>query len=275
MKPPTWIVQLARSSSIAYSQVDREGRAALEQLRALQLITLESQGSRRRVIVRDPVTFADWVLAAYPVAQPSSMLGRRASNIARASRSKAGIATHDAQPMLLRWFSADPISLWSNLTQRCGIVGITTDHIETLEFPEHWTLLTVENWESFIGLDYAPQADAIVALYTSGNIADAVLRLLGALRPPPTQVIHFGDYDWTGVTIFRRIRAMLPLAILHVPDNIAELFRDFANHEILHGQTPLVPREDDIAEVRQVLSLIAAHNAGLEQEIVVPPVLVM
>jgi hypothetical protein len=225
------------------------------------------------VAVIDKPGFAQWLQGAYPASEEPPIAGLRAANIARAGHSKAGRATHEAQPVLLRWFSPDPQAPWAALTRRCGIVGTTTAHIDTLGLPINWTLLTVENWEPFLGLEYAPQAGDIVAIYTGGNIAEATLRMLAALEPAPARAIHLGDYDWSGLAIYRRIRAALPQIELYVPGDIAALFARFASHGLLAGQPPLAARVDDPAEVRQAIALIAQHNAGLEQEIVAPPVL--
>ncbi|NTU81845.1 MAG: hypothetical protein HGA45_21125 [Chloroflexales bacterium] len=64
---------------------------------------------------------------------------------------------------------------------------------------------------------------------------------------------------------------MLPMLSLYVPNDVSELFRDFAGHGLLLGQRPLAARQDDPAEVRRVIALIEHHNAELEQEIVLPP----
>lgn len=273
MKPPAWITQLASEGQVAHSRLGRDGEQLLTQLRALRLVTIGSHNSRRIVAVIDKPGFAQWLQGAYPAPEEPPVSGLRAANIARAGHSKAGPATHAAQPVLLRWFSPDPQAPWAALTRRCGIVGTTTAHIDTLELPASWTLLTIENWEPFLGLEYAPQAGDIVAIYTGGNIAEATLQMLAALEPLPARTIHFGDYDWSGLAIYRRLRAALSHIELYVPDNIAALFVRFASHGLLTGQPPLVARADDPAEVRRVIALIAQHNAGLEQEIVAPPAL--
>lgn len=273
MKPPAWIAQLASEGQVAHSRLGRDGERILTQLRALRLVTIGSHNSRRIVAVIDKPGFAQWIEGIYPASVESPVEGLRAANIARAGHSKAGAATHTAQPVLLRWFSPNPESPWASLTRRCGIVGTTTEHIGAIALPARWTLLTVENWESFLGLEYAPQAGDVVAIYTGGNIADATLRMLTRLEPAPARAIHFGDYDWSGLAIYRRMRAALPQSKLYVPDDIAALFARFASHALLAGQPPLVAREDDSDELRQVIALIAQHNAGLEQEIVAPPAL--
>jgi hypothetical protein len=271
MKPPAWIAQLADEGHVAYSRLNRDGERILAQLRALQLVTLDVHNTRRLVVVIDKPGFAQWVQAKYPAAASAPVTGQRAANIARARNSKSGLATHTAQPLLLRWFSAEPAAPWAELTRRCGIVGVTSDRLATLDLPQHWTLLTVENWEPFLALDYAPQTGALVAVFTGGNIAEATLQALAALRPAPAPAIHFGDYDWSGLAIYRRIRAALPQLTLYVPDDLAALFREFAGHDLLLGQVPLATRDDDPPELREVIKLIEQHNAGLEQEIVRPP----
>ena len=273
MKLPAWITQLANEGRVPHSRVTRESEPVLEQLCALQLVTIEVRANRRVVVVRDPAGFARWFAAAYPAPRPSPVSGQRAANIARARNSKAGHATHAAHPLLLRWFSADATAPWAALTRRCGVVGITSDRLSTLDLPHQWTLLTVENWEPFLALDYAPQTGAIVAVFTGGSIAEGILQALAALRPAPVRAIHFGDYDWAGLAIYRRMQAALPALTLHLPDDLADAFRVFASHDLLLGQTPLVARADDPPEVRAAIALIAHANAGLEQEILSPPTL--
>ncbi|NCC35350.1 MAG: DUF2399 domain-containing protein, partial [Chloroflexia bacterium] len=266
MKPPTWIAQLAHDGAVAYSQISRAHETLLTQLRALRLVEVDVQGSRRRVIVREPDGFAEWLAKHYPDVVAPPVPGQRAANIARVRNSKSGLVTHTAQPLLLRWFSSEPASPWAELTRRCGMIGITSDRLAVLDLPDRWTLLTVENWESFLALDDAPQTGTVIAIFTGGNIAETTLQALAALRPAPGYAVHFGDYDWSGLAIYRRIRAVLPQSLLHVPADLATLFHSFANHELLQGHLPLVAREDDSSEVRAVIALIAQYNAGLEQE---------
>jgi hypothetical protein len=271
MKPLAWLAQLAREGTVAYSQVSQESTPVLEQLLTLRLVNIEAGGSRRRVVTRDAEAFAVWLAATYPPPERSPVAGRRAENIARARQSKTGIATHDVQPLILRWFSPDPTSPWTELTRRCGIIGVTTDHITALDVPEGWTLLTVENWEPFLALSSMPHDHTIVAVFTGGNPADRSLQALASLRPSPAQAVHFGDYDWSGLAIFRRMRAILPMLELYVPSDIDDLFRRFAHPGLLMDQVPLTPRSEDPAEVQQIIELIATSNAGLEQEVVPAP----
>ena len=66
------------------------------------------------------------------------------------------------------------------------------------------------------------------------------------------------DYDPVGLDEFTRLRERLGARVqLHVPENLAFLFKHHANGEL---------RQSQMAEVRIVLAVIEKHNAGLEQE---------
>ncbi len=177
--------------------------------------------------------------------------------------------------MLLRWFDPELVAPFAVLTEQWGVVALTNDKIAEIHPPTRWILLTVENWESFIATDYERSQDTIVIIYTGGNPAESTIRALRSLQPPPVRTIHFGDYDWSGLTIFRRLRAVLPTVELYVPGDIQELIGQFGNPGLIEGQMPLRERDDDMDEVREVIRLISRYNAGLEQEIVPPPPLTL
>ncbi|MDP9316372.1 MAG: DUF2220 domain-containing protein [Chloroflexota bacterium] len=271
MKSPAWIRRLLRDGTVPRSAVTSESVAALEQLVVLGYVIEETQRARRRVVVRNAGGFSTWVAGTYLQPSESAMPGRRAGNIARVRDSKGGRSTHDRQPMLLRWFDPDPAAPFAALTQQWGVVALMTDRSADLLLPSRWSLLTVENWESFVATDYTGCQDAIIVMYTGGNPADATLHALVSRQPAPQRAMHFGDYDWSGLAIFRRLRAVLPTVELYVPEDIDELMRKYGNPGLIEGQMPLGERDDDTDEVREVIRLISRYNAGLEQEIVPLP----
>ncbi len=275
MKSPAWITRLLRDGRVPRSAVTSESLAVLEQLIALGYVAEETQGARRRVVVRNADALAIWVAGTYPQPSEAAMPGRRAGNIARVRDSKGGRSTHDRQPMLLRWFDPDPAAPFAVLTQRWGVAALTTDRYVELLPPSRWILLTVENWESFVATDYTGCQDTIIVIYTGGNPAEATISALGSLEPVPVRALHFGDYDWSGLVIFRRLRAVLPTIELYVPEDIEALIHKFGNPGLIEGQMPLGEREDDSDAVREVIRHISRYNAGLEQEIVPAPAITL
>lgn len=273
MQPPKWLERLLRVGSAPRSSVPDADDDLLRQMQLMRLVTIDAHGRRMRITVSDAAALRTWMEGRFAAPSVDSDAGRRAVNIARVRKSKRGDARHAVQPLFMRWFAAHADGLWVELTRRCGIVGVLSDRVHALGMPCPWRLLTVENWEPFVRLSYMPAEGAIVAVYASGAISAEALRALASIDPPPAAVVHFGDFDWTGLSIYRRIRAALPNAQLYVPDNIEDLFRTASNHELASTQTPLTLRPDDPPAVRFIADLIARWNAGLEQEIVRPPAL--
>jgi hypothetical protein len=274
MERPNWMSKLLEQGYVAYSQAaSQAARQILTKLTALGLVKVEVQGSRRRIVVLDNDQFRRWVEVNYPLIDPVAIaaLPARSQNIARRRSSKAGQTTHNVQPILLKWFDPDPGAPLAQLTRQNGLVGLTSDRLNGLSLPQPWWLLTVENWEPFYRLDYPKLATSIVAVYLGGHVAEVTLTALARLTPPPAQVLHFGDYDWTGLTIFQRVQAVLPEATLYVPANIETLFQRHANHKLIEVQAAHARPSYTHSDCRTVAELIAQYNAGLEQEIVPQP----
>jgi hypothetical protein len=273
MKPPKWISKLLEQESVAYSQIkSKKNQQTLSLLESLDLVSVEINKSRRKVVVTNQEQFSLWVARNYPVIKIDiSQQKRRAKNIANKRNSKSGKTTHQIQPILLKWFDSDLTTLWSRLTKQCGVVGITSDRLAQLRPPSGWRLLTVENWESFYTLNYAESTFTIIAVYLGGHVSDVTLKALSQLTPTPSGILHFGDYDWTGLTIFQRIKTFFPRTTLYIPENLEELFRTFGGRELIEKQLPLSTSDLSNENYQSIVELIREYNAGLEQEIVTQP----
>ncbi len=286
MKRPTWLNTLLEQGSVAYSRVkSRDDTRLLADLTSLSLVKIDIKGRKRRIVITDSAQFAQWVEATHPVpVVPPGELRSRARNIVQRRTSKSGKTTHDVQPILLKWFPGSaPVlsnvegdilpasSLYAQLTQEYGMVGITSDRLNRLQLPNEWWLLTVENWESFYPLSYPKPQRTILTVYLSGNVSDITLQALSQLNPAPARVLHFGDYDWAGLNIFQRLQAVFPQAGLYIPKNIEQLFQQHGDRELIENQT--LPKQFDFKNpaCQPVIKLIEQWNAGLEQEIVHPP----
>src|SRR5262245_2094657 len=111
MERPNWISTLLEQGYIPYSQAGSQAAGQiLSKLTALGLVKIEAQRSRRKVVVLNIGQFQRWVEANYPPLDALALaeLPARSQNIARRRNSKAGQATHEVQPILLRWFDPDP-----------------------------------------------------------------------------------------------------------------------------------------------------------------------
>jgi len=229
MTRPKWLSELLNQGTVAHSRVrSAAAHRILETLQMLDLVQIVTHKTRRTIRVINPPQFAHWIVVSFPeLKADSATLAPRAQNIARKRNSKAGTTTHTVQPVLFKWFEAKVSAPLAQLTRKYGLVAATSDHLKQLPLPPIWHLLTVENWESFYTLNYALPPSPMMSVYLSGNVSDVVLIALAALVPPPTSVLHFGDYDWTGLTIFQRLKARLSQAKLYITPNIDELFQRY------------------------------------------------
>lgn len=265
MTRPAYLTALLETGNIAHSSVRF---SVLSELQALDLVVVESNRSRRRVIVKNLDAFTEWLDAHYPPA-PSDLdtLLPRAQNMARTRSSKSGATTHEVQPVLIKWFGPRNLEP-ARLTARYGLLAAASNRVSDLAWPAIWHLLLVENWESFHTLDYPLDDRAIVAVYLGGHVPNVTLEALGTVTPPPSRSLCFVDYDWTGLHLYARVRRYLPSVDLYLPPDLEFLFALYARYDLATVQPPFL--DDDPASQR-VITLIQQYNAGLEQEIVSPP----
>ncbi|MDM8556293.1 DUF2220 family protein [Desulfococcaceae bacterium HSG7] len=269
MKRPQWIKKLLETGEAPHSLLPRH---FLSELKNLNLVRIRRNKSRQRVEVihNEFENFERWVIGKFPETEFSNnSMFPRAKNIITYRSSKSGQTTHKVQPVLFKWFDPDPENNWARMTNKYGMVGMTSDKMNFLQLPDNWWLLTIENWESFYPLVYPNPRQTIIVLYTSGNISNITLSSIAGLEKKPKHILHFGDYDWSGLTIFQRIQSILAGAVLYVPDDIEALFRKHARRYLAENQPVNFEMEDPICS--QIIRLIERYNGGLEQEIVTPP----
>ena len=269
MTPPTWLTTLLEKQAVAHSAVNRK---LLDELLTLELVVIQSHGTRRTVVVIDPQPLARWAAARYPDhGLDPDLLATRQGNIVRGGHSKAGRSSHAVLPFSFKWFG-DPEDSLSQLTKAFGMAAALTDRLANLSLPPGWRLLTIENWEPFHRADYSDQAEPVMVVYLGGNAPEILIEALKTLTPPPSRVLHFGDYDWDGLYIFQRLQTALPLARLYVPKNIELLFKRFGKRQLIDRQTPRAAFDRLNRDCLPIIQLIEQTNAGLEQEIVDLPV---
>lgn len=269
MTPPTWLTTLLEKGAVGHSAVNRK---ILDELLTLEIVSIQSHGIRRTVVAIDPVPLARWAAARYPDhGLDPELMATRQGNIVRGGHSKAGRSGHSVLSLAFKWFG-DPDDSLSQLTRKFGMAAAMTDRLATISLPMDWHLLTIENWEPFHRADYSDQTEPVMVAYLGGNAPEIVIEALKRLAPPPSRVLHFGDYDWDGLYIFQRLQSVLPAARLYVPEDIALLFKRFGDRQLLARQIPKTAFDRQNRDCRPIIQLMAEHNAGLEQEIVELPV---
>jgi hypothetical protein len=271
MTPPSWLTTLLEKGAVGYSAVNHR---ALDELLTLEIVSIQSRGIRRTVVAIQPEQLARWTAARYPDhGLDPNRLATRQGNIVRSGRSKTGRSAHAVLPFSFKWFGS-PNEQWTRLTRDFGMAAVMTDRLSDLCLPKHWHLLTIENWEPFHHADYTDAIVPVMVVYLGGNASEVLIAAMQSLAPPPSRVLHFGDFDWDGLYIFQRLKGALPSARLYVPANIASLFSRFGDRQLIARQTPKAAFDRRNRDCRPIIDLIEQHNAGLEQEIVDLPLLI-
>ncbi len=265
MTPPTWLTTLLEKGAVGYSAVNR---GMLDELLTLEIVSIQSRGIRRTVVAVQPEQLARWTAARFPDhGLDPDRLATRQGNIVRGGRSKAGRSGHRVLPFSFKWFGVpdDPLT---RLTNTFGMTAVMTNRLGDLSLPKRWHLLTIENWEPFHRSDYSGAHPPVMVVYLGGNAPEIVIGAMKSLTPPPSRVLHFGDFDWDGLYIFQRLQSALPAARLYVPADIDSLFKRFGDRQLVARQTPKAAFDRQNKDCRPIIHLIEQHNAGLEQEIV-------
>ncbi len=230
---------------------------------------VETKKSRRRIIVLSSLQFNRWVEAVYSdhlIHQNDAL--PRAKNIIKSRNSKSGRSTHEVQPILFKWLGTkDPDNRWQRLTKDNGFCGILSDRLHLINLPDKWNLLFIENWEPF--LSYLSQAKEIpvIAVYLGGNVSDVSLSAISRVSPKPRKTLHFGDYDWTGLWIFQRLKSFLPEAILYFPKNLEYYFQNFGQRKLAFSQPLPAGFNRNCPECRPVIRMIQQFNAGWNRKL--------
>ena len=204
-------------------------------------------------------------------------LPTRAQNIAHARHSKARKHAHPSHYLHLKavgeavhWHeTARNIHL--PLSQHSHDFGAASLRIER---DDHWhspqPLWLVENQALFDQTDWLPPEPSVTLLYYAGQINNHLLHWL-AQRPRASRIIHFPDYDGTGLANFARLHAALgsDCEFWLMPHWQDKLHR-YGNREIwLNGLAEFKQASPRLPAYLQPLLQQMRHNAlALEQEAV-------
>ena len=125
-------------------------------------------------------------------------------------------------------------------------------------------LCLVENLDTFVDAERLLGKDWIFA-HTYGRLGLKTLMGLEA-----KEILHFGDWDFTGLDEYLRLREQFPQTQLYLPDNLEALWAT-RSKPLKKGAviTKRLVGSDDPGVLR-VLSLLSTTNKFLEQQAVFP-----
>lgn len=135
---------------------------------------------------------------------------------------------------------------------------------------ENVTVIGVENPENFRWIErqqylFKGMTPLFVSRYPQSK------DLVRWLQTIPNSYLHFGDFDFEGISIFLdEIHRHLPeRASMFIPENIESLLQAHGNRKLYNKQVELFKRTVDATELEALIALFHKYHKVLEQEILI------
>ena len=252
-----WYQQLAEGA-IAWSRlpVSFRKREQFQSLLGSGILRKERQGAGFVVCVYEAEAYAQFLRTISP-AGAKQQSTKSVDNVARFRNSKAATKAVFGIVFLrgsgIVQVNGQAVDL-AHYTSQFGLFSTTLTQLETDR------ICIVENLDCFM------QAEKLVGpdwtlMHTYGRLGSQIIQSLQA-----REILHFPDYDYTGLDEFLRLQEIQQHATLFVPDQLESLFHTFSTH-LKKGATPSARvRNSDHPELVRIKNLIAQSNRMLEQQ---------
>jgi hypothetical protein len=270
-------VMLLEDGSLPRSVCSGSFLVALRPLLDSGVVVEERVGAGRRLAVHDKVAAHAFFSKRYPDA---ALFDGAASRIVGAARFRDSKALAPDEPTLV-CVRAWQTNVLFRIGQPVDVAAATAEHgvfAFMLKEQSSYTLrgacALVENPAVLTSIERL-NLPVGLAIYGHGRASNRLLDWLAGMTAPDFALLHLPDYDLVGLSEFARVRARLgKRARLHLPADLPARFERFSNRNLLDkANTRAVLtslRRSSVTEIRSVLELIERHNAGLEQEALLP-----
>jgi len=230
-------------------------------------------GGGQQLVVADKAGYERWFMQHFPAGGIPDTESSQIRAVAQFRNAKA-LRSNLPEIVCLR-STRDGGLLWngdvvatSQSTLQNGLFAFTLT--EQCPFRLHGACALIENlavFHSFETLALEPT----LAIWTAGVSSNRFIKWLTACVGEDTAILHLPDYDPVGLSEFLRLSETLGEAVsLHLPDNLATLFRCYSKRSLLadaKNQRMLMDlRRAQHPSVRRVVALMDEFNGGLEHE---------
>ena len=266
---------LAREGFLRKSDCSRSLTTFLHPLIEAGVVCEERARNGRCLRVKNATSLQAFIRKVFPHPESFSSLPRRVAGVHRFRDSKA-FPSDNPEIVHVRAWSAEALHKRGNalradlVTQKHGIFSFRMDPVYTLRGP----CALVENPVVFSFFERLDIRVGIV-IYGQGRVSQRLLAWLSAECQGDFSLLHLPDYDPIGLNEFERLQRSLGTRVsLHLPRNLSDLFSRYSNPKLLdkvRSRRFLASlRQSQSPEIRTVVQLIDLHNAGLEQEALLP-----
>ncbi len=254
--------RLAAGEQLPWGSVPKSVKngSSLSELLATSVLTKVRRGAGQVLIAADLVALERFLDSRFP-GRHTAAAGDGIGNVKRYRDSKGGKKVSIGVVLLRGWQT----------------ISVNEEQVDLAYFTEHFAsfsavkprlkvkkLCLVENLDTFINAEYLLGKDWIFA-HTYGRLG---LKTLNGLEVE--KILHFGDWDFTGLDEYLRFREQFPQTELYLPENLETLWST-RSKPLKRGAviTKRLQASDDPGVLR-VLSLLSTTNKFLEQQAVFP-----
>ncbi|MBL9167023.1 MAG: hypothetical protein JNN07_04715 [Verrucomicrobiales bacterium] len=256
------------------SRCSQSFRECVQPLIDSEILVEERSGSGRRWVVRDKGALASFVTSLFPATSVADDASARVNSVAQFRRSKA-LANDLPEIVTLRAWEPGATLLVDGVQTSAS--ECTREHGAfscVLSKPSRYSLrgpcALVENPAVFLQFERLALPVGL-AVYARGICSDRLLSWIADQTADDFRLLHLPDYDPIGLSEYLRLKDRLGDRLeLYRPSRLPELFARFSDRGLLENPVAIASlarlRGSSRPEVREIVALIDAHNAGLEQE---------
>lgn len=254
--------RLAAGEQLAWGSVPKSVKNgnSLAELLATRVLTKIRRGAGQALLATDTKALESFLDSRFP-GRHTAEAGDGIGNVKRYRDSKGGKKERVGIVLLRGWQT----------------ISVNEEQVDLAYFTQHFSsfsvvkprlkvkkLCLVENLDTFVNAERILGRDWTFA-HTYGRLGLETLKGLEA-----KEILHFGDWDFTGLDEYLRLREQFPQTQLYLPDNLEVLWTT-SSKPLKKGAviTKRLKETEDTGVVR-VLSLLSTTNKFLEQQAVFP-----
>lgn len=268
------LLALQEQGFLPGSRFSQSFRECVQPLIDSEILVEERSGSGRRWVVRDTRALASFVTSLFPGTPVADDASARVTSVAQFRRSKA-LANDLPEIVTLRgWDSGANLVIdgvpasTSECTRQHGVFSFVLS--ESTRYALRGPCALVENPAVFLQFERLALPVGL-AVYARGICSDRLLSWFADQTTDGFRLLHLPDYDPIGLSQYVRLKDRLGDRVeLYRPQSLPELFARFSDRGLLDNPVAIAAlarlRVSPRPEVREIVALIDAHNAGLEQE---------
>jgi hypothetical protein len=250
--------RLELEGQVARSQVPRKllKSEIFHSLTAAGILGVERKGAGQVIRVLEPEDFQVFLDRTFP-GRKTAVVNDGVGNVLRYRNSKG--AQKDAIGIVLLRGNGSVIlnGKTFDLAKATRHFGCAACLQPALQAPK---VCLVENLDTFMQANTL-LGDQYTYLHTYGRLGGRTFNALEA-----EEILHFGDFDYTGLDEFLRLKERFPLTKLHLPDNLETFWHYYSRPLKTGAVTTRRLRNSKHPDVLRVLKLLSETNRFLEQQ---------